>query len=108
MPDQSADGVAGPQWTDQVADQIESVVGTIRDKTTVPATKVAQGVVFGLVALILGTVALVLLIIGVLRLHVYLPFHPESRRMWVTYAGLGAIFLLAGAFLWRMRRPRNR
>ncbi|MBO0728999.1 MAG: hypothetical protein J2P57_07045 [Acidimicrobiaceae bacterium] len=108
MPDQPADGTAGPQWTDEVANRIESVVGSVRDKTTVPATKVARGVVFGLVAAVLGVVALVLLIIALVRLHVYLPFHPESRRLWVTYAGLGAIFVIVGAFLWRKRQPRVR
>jgi hypothetical protein len=108
MADQRGDGVAGPQWTDEVADRIETLVGTVRDKTAVPATKVARGVVFGLVGLIFGIVAIVLFIIGVLRLHVYLPFHPEARRLWTTYAGLGAIFLIAGLFIWRKRQPRPR
>ena len=44
-------------WTVEVTDRIESVVGTVRDKTTVPATKAARLVVFGLVAAMLAMVA---------------------------------------------------
>jgi len=49
-------------------------------------------------------VLLLLLIIGLVRvINAYLPM-PHSRSVWVTYAGLGAIFVLAGAFFMRKRR----
>ena len=71
----------GPDWTAQTADRIESVVETVRDKTTVPVTKAARAVVYGLVAGALVSLALVLLVIGLFRLHVYLPFlGGPSRR----------------------------
>lgn len=105
MSDQQAGVAATSDWTVDVADRIESTVSTVRDKTTAPLTKVARGVVFGIIAAVTGVVALVLLVVAVLRLHVYLPFHPEGRRMWVAYVGLGAIFVLAGAFFWRRRTP---
>lgn len=93
-------------WTAEAADRIESVVTTVRDKTTRPIQKIAAVVVYGLVAAVVGTVALVLLIVGVLRLHGYLPYHPEGRRVWTTYVALGAIFCVAGAFSWRSRRAK--
>jgi hypothetical protein len=93
----------GHDWTAEAADRIESVVTAVRDKTTVPVQKVAAVVVYGLVAALLGATALVLLIVGLFRLHVYLPWHPEGRRVWVSYLALGAIFSGAGAFLWRKR-----
>jgi hypothetical protein len=92
-------------WTVQVADRIDAVVEVVRDKTTVPAQKVARGIVYGLVAAVMGFLALVLFVIGLLRLQVYLPFHPEGRRVWVMYMVLGAIFILVGALLWRRRTP---
>lgn len=96
----------GRDWTADVTDRIESVVGMVRDKTTTPATLVARGVVFGVVVGVLAAALLFLLILVVVRIcDVYLPFHPLGRRVWVTYAGASAIFLLAGAFLWRKRRP---
>lgn len=95
-------------WTVVVADRIEGVVATLRDRTTVPVTKIARAVVFGLIIATGGVAALVLLVIGVLRLHVYLPFEPGGRKLWVTYVGLGAIFVIVGAFMWRKRTARSK
>jgi hypothetical protein len=95
-------------WTVVVTERIEGIVGTLRDRTTVPITKIVRAVVFGLIITVMGTVALVFGVIGVLRLHVYLPLHPDGRRVWVTYVGLGAIFMLAGAFCWRKRTIRTK
>jgi hypothetical protein len=94
-------------WPVQVADRIESVVESVRGKTTVPITKVARAAVFGLIVAVAGIIALVMTVILVIRLHVYLPFHPVYRRLWTSYAVLGAIFVLLGMFLWRKRRPRR-
>jgi hypothetical protein len=90
------------------ADRIESVVTTVRNKTTVPVQKVAAAVVYGLVAGLLGATAFVLLVVGLFRLHVYLPFHPEGRRVWISYLGLGAIFVASGGFFWRKRTAQPR
>jgi hypothetical protein len=96
----------GRDWTAEAADRIEAVVTTVREKTTVPIQKVGAAVVYGLVAAVLGTMALVLLVVGLFRLHVYLPFHPEGRRVWVTDVALGAIFVVLGGLLWRKRTAR--
>ena len=88
-------------WPVLATDRIEAVVETVREKTTVPVQKVARGIVYGLIAAIMALLALVLVVIGLLRLHVYLPFHPEGRRVWVSYVGISAIFILVGALLWR-------
>ncbi|MGC8513450.1 MAG: hypothetical protein ACP5P1_10515 [Acidimicrobiales bacterium] len=96
-------------WPDQVADRIESVVGAVRDKTTVPVTLVARGLVYGVVVGALGVVSLLLVVIVLVRLgDVYLPYHPLSRRVWTVDAGASAIFLGAGALAWSRRRPRGR
>ena len=91
-----------------MAGRIDSVVGTVRDKTTVPATTAARAVVYGLIVGVLGAAFGILTVIGLIRLlDVYLPFHPVGRRVWVVDAGASAIFLGGGAFLWRRRRPRR-
>ena len=96
-------------WTIDVADKIEAAVGAVRDRTTVPITRVVRGLVFGLVAGTLGIVALVFGIIGLTRLiEVYLPIEPYSARVWGTYAVLGAIFLVIGAFFWSKRTVRKK
>jgi hypothetical protein len=92
----------------QSADRIESIVETVRDKTTVPVTKVARAVVYGLIAGVMGGLALMLLVIGLFRLHVYLPFKDEGRKVYITDLALGGLFLALGALLWRRRLPRTR
>lgn len=95
-------------WTADVAGRIESTVSLVRDKTTVPATVAARGIVFGVVIGVLASALVLLLVIALVRiLNVYLPFHPHGRRVWVTYAIAAAIFFVAGAFAWRKRRTRS-
>ena len=106
-----AQSPAGQDWTVQAADRIESVVGTIRDKTVVPLTTVARGLVYGLIAAILGVVALILLTIGGLRVViVYLPgwfADRPGRSVWAADAMVGGIFTLVGLFLLRKARARK-
>lgn len=88
--------------------RIESVVGSVRDKTTVPAATAARAVVYGLVLGVFAAALGLLLVIALVRLlDVYLPFHPVGRRVWVVDAAASAIFLAGGAFLWRRRRPKG-
>ncbi|HWE54611.1 MAG TPA: hypothetical protein VG435_03820 [Acidimicrobiales bacterium] len=102
-------GGLGGNWPNELAGRLESVVGSVRDKTTVPAFMAARAVVYGAVLGVLGAALAVLLIIAVVRLlDVYLPFHPVGRRVWVVDAAASAIFLGLGAFLWRRRRPRTK
>ncbi|HET6966284.1 MAG TPA: hypothetical protein VFH58_16025 [Acidimicrobiales bacterium] len=98
----------GNDWPADVAARIDSLVGTVRDKTTVPAATAARVVVYGLLLGVLGAALGILLVIALVRLlDVYLPFHPIGRRVWVVDAGASAIFLAGGAFMWRRRRPRR-
>jgi len=91
-----------------VTARIESVVGSVRDKTTVPAATAARAVVYGLVLGVFAAALGLLLVIALVRLlDVYLPFHPVGRRVWVVDAAASAIFLAGGAFLWRRRRPKG-
>lgn len=95
-------------WTTEAADRIEAVVTAVRDKTTVPVQKIAAGVVYGLSCGVLGAVLLILLLVGLFRLHVYLPYHPEGRKVWTSYVFLGAIFVALGGFFWRKRSAQPR
>jgi hypothetical protein len=98
----------GGEWPAEVAARIDSLVGTVRDKTTVPAMTAARVVVYGLLLGVLGAALGLLLLIALVRLlDVYLPFHPVGRRVWVVDAGASAILMGFGAFMWRRRRPRR-
>lgn len=90
----------------QLAGTIEQVVGTVRDKTTRPALTIARGIVYGSFAAILSVVAVVLLIIGGVRLlDNYLPSTLfGDDHTWAAYMFLGLAFVIGGAILWRRRK----
>lgn len=98
-----------PNWASEVADTIERVVGTVRDKTTRPIVMVARALVFGLLGAFVGLMALVLLLIGLTRgmqaaLEAPLS-HPTA--VWVSYLVIGGLFCLAGAFCMAKRNPKE-
>src|SRR5437763_5581072 len=89
-------------WAVQTADTIERLVETVRSNTSDRLVSVARLVVFGLLAAILGTVALVAFAILVVRiLASYLP------DVWLAYLVLGGFFTLVGLLLWQQawKRP---
>lgn len=87
-------------WTDQVADQIENAVATVRDKTVVPAERIVAMVVAGLFILFLAVTLGVLASVGLFRLvDVYLP-----SGSWATWLVFGGVFMAAGVFLLSLRR----
>ena len=90
-------------WPAQAADTIEKVVGTVRDKTVVPAQRATRVVVYGLLTAFFMLVAVTLLVIGAFRGLVVL-----TDEVWLAYVICGGILVLAGAFCWskRMRPPK--
>ena len=89
---------AGDDWTVQAADTIERVVVGIRDKTAVPLTTVARGIVYGLLAAVMGIAVLVLVIIGAVRaLNAYV----TQGEVWASYLLVGGIFTLGGVLTLR-------
>ena len=86
-------------WAAEVADRIDDVVAKVRANTSDRLVGIARMVVFGLLAVVMGVMALVLLVILAIRLlDVIIP-----GEVWIPYTILGAIFLAAGLFLWSKR-----
>jgi hypothetical protein len=108
MTDQSPVPASDKDWTDEVTNRIEFVVTTVRDKSTVPVTRIVDKAVFAVVA---GTLIMVavwsLAVLLVRMLEVYLPIHPQGRRVWVADAIVAAIFLGSGSLLWWLRQSRG-
>jgi uncharacterized protein YacL len=94
-----------PNWAPELADTVERVVTTVRDKTTNNVVLVARGVVFGLLAALLGLTALVLLVLALTRgLQAVLDtFVSHERAVYLSYLILGGICCLGGLFLMRKR-----
>jgi hypothetical protein len=89
-----------PDWTDQVADTIDNAVGTVRDKTVVPAERLVAYVVAGLFVVFLVGALAVLTMVGLFRLvDVYLP-----SGSWATWLVFGGVFGIIGLLLLSLRR----
>jgi len=103
MPDPHA--ATGADWPNEAADLIVRAVGQVRDKTTGPALTAARGLVYGLVALLLGaTIAVLLAIASVRALDEAIEGAVGSRETWAAHAVVGAVFSVAGLVLWSKRR----
>lgn len=99
---------SGNDWVSEASEFIETCVDVVRDKAVVPLTTIARAIVYGLLAGVLGVVALIILsVAGVRLLDIYLdniPGVPEN--VWFAYAIAGAIFVIAGLLLWSKRKPK--
>jgi hypothetical protein len=92
-----------PDWPAQAADRVVGLVDSVRNKTTVPLTTAARGVVYGLLAAVMGiAVVLFLAITSVRVLNVYLP-----GDVWAAHLVVGTLFTLVGFFLWSKRRRKD-
>jgi hypothetical protein len=90
-------------WAVQTADTIERLVESVRSNTSDRLVSAARLVVFGLLAAMLATVALVLFCIFLVRImDSYIP-----GGVWVVYLVLGGLFTLGGLLLWQQawKRP---
>lgn len=90
-----------PNWAPDLANQITSLVGTVRDKTTDNAVKAVRAVVFGLLGLFLGLVAFVLLLIVATRsLQSLISLAVDwDQAVYISYFLVGGILTLGGLLL---------
>lgn len=100
-----ANPLTDPNWATEVTEQITTLVGTVRDKTTNNAIKVVRGVVFGLMGLILGVVALTLTLILLTR-AIQALFDlavDHDKAVWLSYFTVGGILTIVGWLLMSKR-----
>jgi predicted PurR-regulated permease PerM len=99
-----------PNWAADLADTVERVVGTVRDKTTKPIVTLTRGLVYGLLAAILGIAAIVLLIVMLTRGTQELLDQIKVRRsaaVYISYLAVGGIFSLLGLFVLSKRYSKD-
>lgn len=93
----SRPATANGDWTDQVTDLIVDTVDKVRSKTTGPILEFSKGIVYAIVAMILGLPILVLAMVGLVRLvTIFIP-------AWAAYLLFGIIFVLIGVVMWSKR-----
>lgn len=100
--------LSDPNWAPQLADTVERVVGSVRDKATLKVVVLVRALVFGLVIGIAALAALVLMVIlGVNLLQVVLgriTRQDTDSVVWISYFVMSGLLLLLGAICMRMRR----
>ncbi len=98
-----------PNWATDLTQQITTFIGNVRDKTTNNAIKIVRGVVFGLMGLLLGLVAIVLvLIIATRGLQAVLDLLvSRDKAVYLSYFIVGGILTLAGAFFMTKRHATD-
>lgn len=85
-------------WVTQVLDRLDGLIDLVRSKTTSPLAFVVRVAVFGLLAAVMGTAALVLLVVLLVRvLDIVIP-----ESVWLTYLILGGLFSVGGLVAWRL------
>ncbi len=89
----------GKDWTTDLLDRLDHYIDVVRSNTTDRLVKVVRVVVYGVIALVLGSTAGIIALILLIRvLDVALP-----RDVWLPYMVLGAIFLGLGLFFWKKK-----
>lgn len=86
-------------WPAQAADSVVDLVAALRDRTVAPLQMVARGIVYGVVMVPLAVLALVLVVVGLLRLL------DNWLDTWAVYLLLGVLFTGLGLVIWSKRRP---
>jgi hypothetical protein len=96
-----------PNWAPELADTVERLVGTVRDRATKPAVRAARAIVFGLLAAMLGVVAITLLLIAAIRaIQTLLDLGLDwSVAVYLSYFIVGGILCLVGLLLLARRPP---
>ena len=95
-----------PNWATEVTEQITTVVGNVRDKTTDNAVKVVRGVVFAMLGVFLGLTVLILVLIASTRglqslLDIWLAW---DKAVWLSYFIVGGIMTVGGLLLLSRRQ----
>jgi hypothetical protein len=94
-----------PNWPSTLADQVEKVVGTVREKATAPVIHGARAVVYGLLIFIIAIPVIVLAVLVLTRgLQSFLDlFMARERAVYVSYFLLGGILIAIGALFFSKR-----
>lgn len=91
-----------PDWDKQAVAKIYDTVEQVRIKSSGPAIVASRAIVFGLIGMVLATIAMIVFLIGLVRLlNIAIP-----EDIWLVYLILGALFSGIGMLLWS-KRPRG-
>ncbi len=91
-----------PDFVDKGFAALDHALDMVHDKVMRPLFLAGRAVAFGFIIVLLTLVLSVSLLIALIRLFNVYVF---SSHQWITYASIGAAFMLLGLLIWRKRRP---
>lgn len=105
-PPMPANPLTDPNWAEETTDQVVKLVDNVKAKTTRPAVLVARGLVFGILAAILGLFLFVLaLILGIRSLQAgFSLFLDRPRAVYASYLFMGGALSIVGLLFFRKRK----
>ena len=94
-----------PNWATEITDRLVTFIDQVRSQTTTKVVYAARGVVFGLIAAILGVFILIIVLVGLMRgLQSLLALGMDwEQAVYVSYFIVGGIMTIVGLVLFRMR-----
>ncbi len=98
-----------PNWAPDLADQITGLIGKVRDKTTNNAVKAVRAIVFGLIGVFLGIVAVVLSLIAATRAlqSLFDIWFEWDKAVYFSYLVFGGILTVLGTLLMTKRHSTD-
>jgi len=100
-----ANPLTDPNWASETTDTVVRLVDTVREQTTTKVVYAARGLVFGLIAVILGTFAAVIFLVGLMRgLQALLELAMHwDQAVYTSYFIVGGLLCLIGLVLFKKR-----
>jgi VIT1/CCC1 family predicted Fe2+/Mn2+ transporter len=100
-----------PNWAPELADTVERVVGTVREKATVKAVTIVRALVFGIIIGVASIVALVLVVtLSTKLLQRVLNIGDvieHDSAVGISYLLIGALLALGGFVCMGRRSPKE-
>jgi hypothetical protein len=91
-----------PDIVDKALHSFDHVLDIVHDRVLRPILLTGRAIAYGLIIVLAVLVLLAALVIGLFRLFDVYIF---ASHQWLSYASIGALFVLAGLIIWRRRRP---
>lgn len=94
-----------PNWATETTDKLVTLIDNVRSQTTQKVVYAARGAVFGVIALALGSLIVLIGVVAAMRgLQSLLELAVGwDRAVYLSYFITGAIFSLVGLVLFRKR-----
>jgi hypothetical protein len=100
-----ANPLTDPTWATETTDKLVTFIDSVRAQTTQKLVYAARGAVFGVIAVLLGTLIAIIAVVGLMRgLQALLELAVGwDRAVYLSYLIVGGLLSLSGLVLFRKR-----